>query len=64
MAYGKFPTKGQIGAVAAGLHHSHSNARSELLLQCTPQLPASQILKPLREARGQTCILMNSCQIR
>ena len=27
-AYGGFQARGQIGAVAAGLHHSHSSARS------------------------------------
>ena len=32
MAYGGFQTRGQIGAVTASLHHSHSNARSELYL--------------------------------
>ena len=31
---------GPIGATAAGLHHSHSNARSEPRLQQTPQLTA------------------------
>ena len=29
---------GLIGAVAAGLHHSHANAGSKLCLQPTPQL--------------------------
>jgi len=29
MAYGGSQARGQIGAVAAGLHHSHSNVRSE-----------------------------------
>ena len=29
MAYGGSQARGLIGAVAAGLHHSHSNARSE-----------------------------------
>ena len=28
-AYGSSQARGQIGATAAGLHHSHSNARSE-----------------------------------
>ena len=28
MAYGGSQTRGQIRAIAAGLHHSHSNARS------------------------------------
>ena len=31
-AYGGSQARGQIGAVAAGLHRSHSNARSELSL--------------------------------
>ena len=28
-AYGSFQARSQIEAAAAGLHHSHSNARSE-----------------------------------
>ena len=32
MAYGSSQSRGQIGAVAAGLHHSHSNVGSELHL--------------------------------
>ena len=41
MAYGGSQARGLIGAVAAGLHQSHSNARSELHLQPTPQLMAT-----------------------
>ena len=37
-AYGSSQARGLIGA--AGLHHSHSNARSEPCLQPTPQLMA------------------------
>ena len=37
-AYGGSQARGQIGAVAADLHHSHSNARSKPHLQPTPQL--------------------------
>ena len=37
-AYGGSQARGGIGAAAAGLHHSQSNARSELRLQPTPQL--------------------------
>ena len=37
-AYGGSQDKGLTGAVAAGLHHSHSNARAEPHLQPTPQL--------------------------
>ena len=39
-AHGSSQARDQIRAVAACLHHSHSNARSEQLLQCTPQLMA------------------------
>ena len=39
--YGGSQARGPIGAVAAGLHHSHSNARSELHLQPRPQLMAT-----------------------
>ena len=38
--YGGFQAKGRIGAIAAGLYHSHSNTRSELCLWPTPQLRA------------------------
>ena len=33
MAYGGFQARGPIGAAVAGLHHSHSNAWSELHLR-------------------------------
>ena len=39
-AYGGSQARGRIGAVAAGLCQSHSNAGSELRLQPTPQLTA------------------------
>ena len=37
-AYGGSQARGLIGAVATGLHLSHSNARSEPRLQPTPQV--------------------------
>ena len=40
--YGGSQARGQIGATAAGLHHSHSNAESELHLRPTSQLTAMQ----------------------
>ena len=43
-AYGGSQARGRIEAIAAGLHHSHSNARSEPRLR--------QILNPQSEARG------------
>ena len=40
MAHGGSQARGRIGAVAASLHHSLSNARSEPCLRPTPQLMA------------------------
>ena len=40
-AYGGSQARGQIGAVAASLRQSHSNAGSEPHLQPTPQLTAT-----------------------
>ena len=40
VAYGGSQARGPIGAVATGLHHSHSNAGSEPHLQPTPQFMA------------------------
>ena len=37
----RFPGQGPIAALAAGLHHSHSNAGSEPRLRPTPQLTAT-----------------------
>ena len=39
-AYGGSQARSRIGAVATGLHQSHSNAGSELCLRPTPQLTA------------------------
>ena len=41
VAYGSSQARGRMGATAAGLHHSHSNARSEPPLRPTPQLMAT-----------------------
>ena len=40
-AYGSSQARGQIVAVVACLHHSHSNARSELCLRPTLQFTAT-----------------------
>ena len=40
MAHGGSQARGRIRAVAAGLRHSHSNARLEPCLQTTPHLTA------------------------
>ena len=41
VTYGDSQAKGQIGAVATGLRHSHSNSGSGPCLQPTPQLTAT-----------------------
>ena len=41
VAYGGFQARGLIGAVAASLHQSHSNTRSEPRLQTIPQVMAT-----------------------
>ena len=50
-AYGGSQARGLIGATAAGLRHSPSNAGSEPHLRPTPQLMA--ILDPGPTERGQ-----------
>ena len=61
-AYGGSQARGLIGAVSAGLPHSHSNAGSNPCLQPTPQ--QHQILNPLSEARDRTCNLVVPSRIR
>ena len=61
MAHWGFWARGWIRAVAAGLHHSHSNSGSELCLISTPQLKARSEL--LSEAREWTCALMDTSQV-
>ena len=52
MTYGDSQVRGPIGAVAAGLLHSHGNARSEPSLQPTPQLMAMPDPQPTERGRG------------
>ena len=51
VAYGSSQARGQIGATAASLHHSRSNARSQPHLQPAPELMA--MLGPSPTERGQ-----------
>ena len=55
--------RGQIGAAAAGLRHSHSNEGSESHMWPTPQLTATLDPWPTEWARDQTHILMDISQI-
>ena len=62
-AYGSSQASSQIGALAAGLRHSHNNSGSEPYLWPTPQLTATVDLNALSEARDWTHILMDTSQI-
>ena len=51
-AYGDSQARGPVGAVAAGLHHSHSNVGSQPRLQPTPQLTATPDPQPTEQGQG------------
>ena len=57
-ANGGSQARGRIGAVAAGLCHSHSNTRSKWPQR--PTLQQCQILNPLSGTRDWTHVLMNT----
>ena len=63
-AYGGSHARGLIGAIAAGLRHSHSNARSEPHLNLHHSSRQCRILNPLGEARDWTCYLTVPSWIR
>ena len=52
-AHGGSQARGRIGAAAAGLHRSHSNAGSEPSLRPAPQLSTTPDLCPTEQGRGQ-----------
>ena len=64
VAYRSSQARGQIGATAAGLHHSNSNTGSELRLPLTPQFRQCWFPNLLCKARDGTHILMDPSQIR
>ena len=51
-AYGGSQARGPIGAVATGLHQSHSNAGSEPRLQPTLQLTETPDRQPTEQGQG------------
>ena len=63
-AYGGSLARGLIGAVAAGLHQSHSNAGSKPVCDLHHNSQQCRILNPLSQARDRTCNLMVPSQIR
>ena len=52
VAYGSSQARSWIRAAAAGLHHSHSNARTEPPLQPTPQLMTMPDSQPIEQGLG------------
>ena len=51
-AYGGSQARGPVGATAASLYHSHSNARSKPHLRTTPQLMATLDPQPTERSQG------------
>ena len=51
MVYGGSQARGPFGAIASGLHHSHSNEGSKYVCNLYPSLQHRQILNLLSEAR-------------
>ena len=64
VAHGGSLARGLIGAVAAGLRQSYSNARSELRLWPTPQFMATLDPQPTKWGQGLNPHLMAPSQIR
>ena len=62
-ACGSSQARGWIGAIAASLHHSHSNARIQAVSLTYTTAHSNTILNPLSEARDQTCVLMVTSRI-
>ena len=63
-AYGSSQARSQMGATAASLHHSYSNARFEPCLQLHHSKWQCQIFNPLNGAKDQTCILTDTSRVR
>ena len=55
MTYGSSQPKGQIGAVANGLYHSHSSMGSKLRAMLDPN--------SLNGARDRTCVFTDTSQV-
>ena len=52
MAYASSQARGRIGSAAAGLHYSHSSAKSKPCLQPTPQLMVMPGIQPIERSQG------------
>ena len=59
----EIPRLGVQSELQLGLYHSHSNAGSELSCDLHHSSQQCRILNPLRKARDQTLILMDTSQV-
>ena len=59
-AFGGSQVRGHIGAVAAGLHQSHSNPDPSHVCNLHHSSQQGRILNPLREARDPTCVIRDT----
>ena len=63
MAYGSSQATGPIRAVAAHLHHSHSNVDLSCISELHHSSQQCQILNPLCGAGDQTRVLMDTSHV-
>ena len=63
MAQGGSQARGPIGAIATGLHHSHSNRDPTRICNLYHSSWQCRILNTLSEARNQTHVLMDTSWI-
>ena len=62
-AYGSSQTRGQIGATATGLDHSHSKGDPSYICDLYQSSQQHESPNLLRGAKDRTCILMDTSQI-
>ena len=55
--------RGQIGAVAADLHHSHNNVHLSCICDLHHSSQQCWILNPLSEGKDRTHVLMDTSQV-
>ena len=60
MAYGGSQARGQFGAVATGLHHSHNNDRSAASVTYSTTCSNAKSFNPLSEAMNRILTLMDT----
>ena len=62
-AHGSSQARGRIGALAAGLHHSHSNGDESRVRDLHHSSRQRRVLNPRSEARDRTHVLMDTSRV-